>query len=183
MDASYDEFEFEDALEDDELEMEMDEDEGEDDAEARRRRGGSRRSQRKIRPYAQGTQGIRTVQISNGAGKTAQLQLPARALTVQEFRRSMAQVQRDAQVSAKAVRDLREEMDRQQRTTRQLQKNAAWGANSGLFVLLADQVKELLVDGITSGRIQEKLDEMKKRADGALGAVASQPANTPPPTP
>jgi hypothetical protein len=160
MDSSYDEFELDDAYDENE-ELDLEDEGEEDDGEAarRRRKRGRRVPLRALRPYALGTRGIGTAQITNNAGKTAQLRLPAPAVTVPEFRKAMSQVQRDVQGSARVIRELREELDRTQRSAKQMQKGAAWAANAGILVQLVEQVKDVLIDATAAHEATKVAEE------------------------
>jgi hypothetical protein len=172
MDGIYeDEFEFDEPELDDELFVEDEEDDGE--ALRRRRRA----PPRAIRPYGVAARGVTTGQISNGAGKTAQIQLPAPAVTMAEFRKAMGQVQRDVQGSARAVRELRVELDQQRKATRQAQKQGVYAARIGLLTGVLDNVKSFIADYAMNKAIQEK------PANAQVNGVAVNPTPPPPPAP
>src|SRR5712671_5928306 len=133
---SYDEYELDDAYDEYE-DFELEDDEG-DDSEARHKK--RRRRVPGARQYALGAKGVSSAQISNAAGKTAQLKLKEPAVTVPEFRKAMSEVQRDVQGSAKVIRELREEVDRQQRARKRMEKEAAWSGNATVFVQVLEQV-------------------------------------------
>src|SRR5919199_404942 len=117
-----------------------------EDPESTRKRKRWRIPGRLGRPYALGTKGVVLASISNGSGKTAQIKLPAPAVTVPEFRKAMSEVQRDVQGSAKVIGSLRDELESQKRAARRIQKSAAWAANAGILVQFIEQAKDVLVD-------------------------------------